>query len=195
MDDSEPEEPGSVEVTDPELRQLFGLFDVPAFARRGQDLEYGLARLHARCRREREAMLDMVRLRLRQWSGAVTGPDAWPIVFDAPIDALWSLAGAEPPIWAVAQAPVRRLRAIARDLIASIARFNRRWTRFLHQLDLDTLNRMIEDYNRYYLIEKECYLGSARLAARHFQPRPKLTKEALWNDYPLLPVPELSGRG
>ena len=73
---------------DAEMKELLGLFDVPAFARRGQDLEYALARLHDRCRRERLGMLDMVRLRLRQWSRAATGPDDWRTTFAAPIDRL-----------------------------------------------------------------------------------------------------------
>ncbi len=38
---------------------------------------------------------------------------------------------------------------------------------------------MIDQYNRYYVLEKECSLGSARLAARHFTPKPPLTREAL----------------
>src|SRR4051812_14518039 len=109
---------------DPEVRELLGLFDVPAFARRGKDLEYALERLDARCRRERDAMLEMVRVRLRQWSAAATGPDAWREVFTAPIDRLWPLCGVEAPAWAARPEPPRRLRAIRRDLVASVARFN-----------------------------------------------------------------------
>jgi hypothetical protein len=176
---------------DPEMKELLGLFDVPAFARRGQDLEYALARLHARCRRERDGRLDMVRVRLRQWAGAVEGPGSWDSTFATPIEALWVLSQAESPAWAVIPAPPRRRRAIARDLIASIKRFNRRWTEFIDALNLDLVNRQIEQYNRYYLLEKECSLGSARLAARHFSPKPQLTREGLLGDYPVLPVPEL----
>ncbi|MBX6316625.1 MAG: hypothetical protein IRY99_27480, partial [Isosphaeraceae bacterium] len=88
-------------------------------------------------------------------------------------------------------APPRRLRTIARDLVASISRFNRRWSRFLAELDLEPLNRLIDQYNRYYLLEKECSLGSTRLAARHFIPRAQVTVEALAAEYPTLPVPDL----
>lgn len=180
-----------MEVTDPELRHLLGMFDAPAFVRRGQALEYSLGRLRDRCARERDAMLDMVRVRLRQWAGSVTGPDAWPAAFAAPIEAFWPLAGAEPPTWSGQAAPPRRLRAIARDLVASVERFNRRWGRFVGQLDLEHVNRLIDQYNRYYLLEKECSLGSARLAARHFVPRTRLSREGLLADYPTLPIPEL----
>ncbi len=174
-----------------EIKELLGLFDAPAFARRGQDLEYALARLHDRCARHRDAMLDMVRVRLRQWSSAVDGPEGWSSSFTAPIDPLWTLAGAEAPAWTDRPAPIRRQRAIARDLVASLNRFNRRWTAYLDGLDLGPLNRTVDHYNRYYLLEKECSLGSARLAARHFVPQARLTREVLLDAHPTLPVPGL----
>jgi hypothetical protein len=193
--DEHDDEPTPIASADPELNQLLGLFDVPAFVRRGQDLEYALARLHDRCRRQRHAMLDMVRLRLRQWARAASGPTAWSTTFTAPIDPLWLLCGAEPPEWAGADAavPPRRRLAIARDLVASINRFNRRWSHFLEELDLEPMNKRIDQYNRYYLLEKECSLGSARLAARHYDPKPRLTHELLRAEYPVLPVPEVVG--
>lgn len=174
-----------------EIKELLGLFDAPAFARRGQDLEYALARLHHHCARQRDAMLDMVRVRLRQWSSAVTGPEGWSSSFTAPIDPLWTLGGAEPPAWTDRLAPIRRRRTIARDLVASVNRFNRRWSGYLDGLDLEPLNRTVDLYNRYYLLEKECSLGSARLAARHFVPQARVTREALLNAHPTLPVPGL----
>ncbi|WZO95821.1 hypothetical protein EP7_002791 [Isosphaeraceae bacterium EP7] len=178
---------------DTELRQLVGLFDTPAFARRGQELEHVLARLHDRCRRERAGMLDMVQVRLRQWSRAVTGPEAWPAAFDRPIEVLWPLAGAEPPRWADQPLSPRRIQTIAAELIASLERFNRRWSAFLRALDLDRANRLIDQYNKYYVLEKECTLGSPRLAARFFTPYPHLTTTTLLDEaqYPLLPVPNL----
>jgi hypothetical protein len=185
--------PAAVPAVEAELNELLGLFDAPAFARRGQELEHGLERLHARCARQREAMLELVRIRLRQWAGAVAGPGDWGSAFAAPIEGLWPLSGAEPPAWAGRRAPDRRRRAIARDLVASVERFNRRWTRFVAELDLSPFNRMIDQYNHYYLLEKECVLGSSRLAARHFVPRPRLTAGSILDAHPLLPVPELRG--
>ena len=180
-----------MEVVDPEMRELLGLFDAPAFARRGQDLEYAIERLRAHCRRERGKLLEMVRLRLRQWASALEGPDAWTTVFVAPIDELWTLCEAEAPVWADSPAPERRRRAIARDLVASLVRFNRRWAKFLAELNLGPINNLVDQYNRYYILEKECYLGSVRLAARHFIPRARLTADDLAAAYAPLPVPEL----
>ena len=176
-----------------DLNQLVGLFDVPAFARRGHDLEYALKRLNLRLVRERSGMLDMVRVRLKQWASVATGPDDWAGVFDPSIEPLYAASGAEPPAWSPSPAAARRRHSVARDLVASLGRFNRRWLHFLDTLALDPVNRRIDQYNRYYVLEKECVIGSARLAARHFVPEPRLTRESLLADHPLMPVPVLAG--
>jgi hypothetical protein len=189
MDDPEPDI--EMTVTDPEMRALLGMFDAPAFARRGADLEYGLALVRTRCARERSGMLEMVRVRLRQWAGVAAGPDDWAPPFDGPVAPLWGPAGlADPPRWAGSPAPPRRRRAVGRDLVASLERFNGRWARFVEGLGLEAVNAMIDQYNRYYLLEKECVLGS-RLAARHFAPVEPLTAAALLDEFPPLPVPGL----
>lgn len=176
---------------DREMRQLLGMVDVPAFARRGHDVEHFELRLYARCRRDRSALLDMVRLRLKQWAGAST-PGDWRGVFAAPIDDLWPLSEAAPPGWAAVSAPPHRRRAIAADLIASVARFNLRWAKALGEVRLDPFNQMVDRYNRNYILEKEVVLGSPRLAARHFEPKRPLTLAALLERFPPLPEPALA---
>jgi hypothetical protein len=190
-EDDQNDDAMTMAVPSAEMNELLGMFDVPAYVRRGQDLEYTLGRVHARCQRERDGMLEMVRVRLKQWSSAASGPEAWSAVFAASIAPLWPLTAAEAPAWAERPAPLRRQRTIARDLLASVTRFNRRWAEFLEKLDLTHANRLIDDYNRYYLLEKECSLGSARLAARHYSPKARLTVESLLVDHPALPLPEL----
>jgi hypothetical protein len=176
-----------------EIRELLGLFDVPAFARRGQDLEYALVRLRSRLRSQRSTLLDMVRLRLRQWAAASSGPEADFRIFAEPIDRLWPLTDAGPPKWAERSASTWKLRSIARDLIASVERFNRRWVDHLDKVNLDPVNKMVDDYNRYYLLEKECSLGSARLAARNFEPKVRVTIDEIRAEFPPLPVPRFRG--
>jgi GNAT superfamily N-acetyltransferase len=192
MDETDEATP-AVSDGDVDLNQLLGLFDVPAFARRGRDLEYALSRLHLRLDRERAGMLDMVRVRLKQWAAVAIGPDDWGDAFAAPVAPLYALAAAEPPVWAAHAAPPRRRRGVARDLVASIARFNRRWRHVIEGLKLDKVNQQIDDYNRYYVLEKECVIGSARLAARHFVPKPLLNHDVLLADHPLLPLPDPVG--
>ena len=183
---------GDVEA---EIKEMMGLFDAPAFARRGQELEEMLKRLDQRCERARADRLDMVRVRLRQWTRVVTGPDGWTVLFATPIEPLWPLSSAEPPQWAPAPAPRHRQLSVARDLVAAVSRFNRRWTEFLESINLGVANVVIDHYNRYYVLEKECVMGSGRLAARFFTPVPLLTPETFLRDHPLLPVPELIDRG
>ncbi|CAN5854153.1 hypothetical protein BH23PLA1_BH23PLA1_32530 [soil metagenome] len=174
-----------------EVHQLMGLFDAPAFARRGLEMEHGLNRLQDRCRRARLERLDMVQLRLKQWAAVSTGPDDWSSTFVTPIADFWTLAEAEPPRWSDLPATPRRRDAVARDLIASVSRFNHRWTRYLQGLKIEPINHLIDHYNRYYLLEKECVMGSHRLAVRSFRPRDLLTVDRLLHQYPLLPLPEL----
>lgn len=137
-------------------------------------------------------MLEMVHLRLRQWPSVATGPDDWAGAFAEPIERLWCLTDADPPIWSDRPATTRRRRAVALDLVSSLERFNRRWERFLAGLKLEAVNRLIDQYNRYYLLEKECTIGSARLAARFFESRERLSVEELQAEYPALPVPDLA---
>jgi hypothetical protein len=192
MDDSNDEATplGSVEA---EIKELLGLFDVPAFARRGQDLEYALTRLRTRSKSHRGAMLDMVRLRLKQWAAAASGPEVELRFFRDPIAPLWPLVGLEAPRFALRSGSSWRLRTIARDLVASVERFNRRWLDHLDRVDLAPLNQMVDNYNRYYLLEKECSLGSARLAARNFVPKARVTLDEIRDEFPPLPVPVLKG--
>src|SRR2546425_195527 len=101
-----------------ELKGVMGLFDAPAFARRGLELDDTLRRLHDRCRRARADRLDMVCIRLRQWARAVSGPDAWSAVFSTPFEPLWTLCQADPPPWADSTVSIHRQLDIARDLVA-----------------------------------------------------------------------------
>ena len=178
--------------TEAEVRELMGMFDAPSFARRGHSMEFSLARLHDRCRSNRSSMLDMVRMRLKQWAQVSAGPDDWQNVFVGPIQELWPLSHAQEPSWSESSQPLRRRRTVARDLVASVTRFNERWLRHLYQLNLDPINQMIREYNQFYIIEKECVLGSARLAARFFRPEVEVTVAFLVESHPPLPVPQLA---
>ncbi|GIW86158.1 MAG: hypothetical protein KatS3mg108_0482 [Isosphaeraceae bacterium] len=180
-------------TTDPELRRMLGLYDTPAFARRGQDLEHALGRVRLRCRAERERLAEMVLVRLRQWARVATGPADGVDVFDEPPGTLAAALGDPPLPWALARGGNRRRREAARALTASVVRFNRNWVRFLNGLDLRVVNQAIDHYNRYYLLEKECCLGSPRLAARGFVPMPELTANGLLAEFPPLPEPRLTG--
>src|SRR5262249_18816355 len=104
MDDTEESLP-SASSAHTNVKELMGLFDLPAFARRGLAVEITLRHVHDRCHVVRSGFLEFVRLRLRQWSQSATGPDAWSAVFTTSIGPLWSLCAAEEPEWADTPAP------------------------------------------------------------------------------------------
>ena len=189
--DEPQEETGPLGSFDAEVKEMLGLFDVPAFARRGQELESALVRIHQRLQSRRIEMLEIVRLRLRQWASATKGPEDALRYFAEPIEPLWPLSGSKPPRWGSRTAGFWTLRPLARDLIGSVDRFNRRWAEQIEKVDLTLINQMVVNYNRYYLLEKEISLGSARLASRHFVPKTPVSLDDLRASFPPLPVPSL----
>jgi hypothetical protein len=85
----------------------------------------------------------------------------------------------------------RVLRRALHELAESIEYFNKRWSAFLQGFDLGPLNALRDGYNRYYLLEKECAIGSARIARQGFVVLPPLAVDDLKKCFPLLPVPRL----
>lgn len=186
----------AVRSTEGEIKELLGLFDAPAFARRGRDIEWAVQRTLTLCSRRRSELLEMVHCRLRMWANLASGPQDWPLAFREPIDALWTLAEAEPPRWKAGKPPsAKKAGVVALGLSQSIERFNDRWMRFVNELQVDTINHQIDRYNKYYVIEKECIVGSARLASRLFVPQPRIEPGWLLSHFPLLPVPALRRNG
>lgn len=182
----------SVRSTENEVKELMGLFDAPAFARRGRDVEWAFQKTIVVCRNKRLELLEMVHCRLRMWAAATTGPGDWPLAFQEPIDSIWCISGAPEPIWKGSGTPSsKQVVQLATSLLQSVDRFNSRWLAWVNQLQVDSINRQIDHYNKYYILEKECIVGSARLAARLFQPHPRIEPAWLLEQFPLLPVPKL----
>ena len=50
MDDADETMPATGADIETDVKEMMGLFDLPAFARRGQELEFMLRRLQDRCR-------------------------------------------------------------------------------------------------------------------------------------------------
>lgn len=174
-------------------RMLLGRFDAPAYVRRGLRLEATLQRCYERLESRRRELLAGVALSLRLLGQTITGPDDLSSYVSSPgeletIRKLFADFGSEVK-WAQARARPSMIMGRLRDLKDSIRRFNRLWLRELRSADLKEVNREIEDYNRYYLLEKECALRSPGLAARGFKRVPPLTHDALLERFPLLPVP------
>jgi len=174
------------------------LYDAPAFARRARQVQEAFDHLVGRCRRQRDEWLAVVRMRLGLL-GALAGDwdrlRPW-LVETEQVDTLRKMhADLAPQL----RLPVDRTsservlwRALG-ELKESIERFNRRWQEFLGQVDLAHVNRLRDGYNRYYLLEKECAVRSARVARQGFRRLEPLTLDALAGLLPPLPLPRLKG--
>ncbi len=89
-----------------------------------------------------------------------------------PAKALW--------LWPLRRS-IRRLARMVEDL-------NEAWAKHLHAQDLEAVNRAREQYNRWYLLEKECAMRSTRLAAGGFKPFARVEANDLFQLFPPLPV-------
>jgi hypothetical protein len=181
-----------------EIRELVGRFDAPAYVRRARQVEDAYRQLVEQCRRQRNELLGMVRIRLGQlvaMSGQGEGLRGW-LGDDSAVDRLLRLHDELRPELRVVPPPgdsARALRRAALELEQSIARFNVRWQAFLNQVDLRPVNLLREGYNRHYLLEKECAIRSPRLAREGYRPLAPLTVADLATELPLLPVLNLVG--
>jgi hypothetical protein len=191
---------GLFKGNDAEVRlgmQVAAQYDAPAYIRRARRVEDAYEELLDRCRRQRAEWLFGVRLHL----GALrAGAGDWeglrPLLADAgqvaALERLHAEAG-DPEHPMDGPAGPRGLRRELRALAHSVERFNRRWRAFVDELDLTEINALRDGYNRYYLLEKECAVGSARLDPRAFRRLGPVTAAEVLDRLPPLPVPRTAG--
>jgi hypothetical protein len=177
---------------DREAKELMGLYDVPAYVRRARQVEGAFETLVARCRQQREEWLAMVRLRVGLLRALAGDWQALrPLLDDDQLDLLRDLHDHLSPTLRVPVEPTASPRALRRaleDLRESVGRFNRRWEEFLAGIDLAEVNQLREDYNRYYVLEKECALRSATAARHGFQRLRPLGNDEIAALFPPLPL-------
>ena len=174
--------------------RLESLHGAPAFIRRAQNVQAAWDLVVDRCRRQRDKWLGMVRTRLGMLR-ALAGE--WPVLASLVREGsdLELLARLEKDLRPVLRYPAepttsaRRLRAALKELIASLEYFNQRWQEYLAAIDLTEVNRLREDYNRYYVLEKECAVRSAAIARQGFQRLPPVAVGDLAKLFPPLPQP------
>jgi hypothetical protein len=196
------------------LAEVLGRYDTPAYVRRGVQLAHAREQVFLRCEVARGEQLRGVRTQLRslhcslsEWSrlrAHLATERDYQLVCELDVALRPDGLSAVPAIPAPELVKYRPTtgkrfsplsivqRAEVRALVRSIEWFNRRWAQFLTAFDLSAVNRQVDDYNRYYLLEKECAMRSPRLAARGFVPARHITREELMERYPLVAVPQLS---
>jgi hypothetical protein len=180
------------------VKQFMAQYDAPAYVRRARRVDAEWEGLLARCRGQREEWLPLVRVRLAtlhalaaDW-GRLTA-----LLADGEhVEALRRLHTELRPELRLPVPPTESARALRRavtELAGSAERFNRRWRAYLETVDLGPVNAARDGYNRWYVLEKECALRSARLARQGFRPLELLTLEAVAAALPPLVVPRLRG--
>ena len=169
-------------------------FDAPAFVRRAREVEDAWIGLLERCRRERQRLLEMPRMRLARFFalGQLSSQNPFSICTPNDLTYLRGLYQEWQPQLRGAVNPARSRGELERakgDLGRSFGRFNERWSKYLHELDLAPINRLRDGYNRFYLLEKECALWSSRIAQQGFVPLKLVTLEDLEIEFPALRIP------
>jgi hypothetical protein len=179
------------------FQHVMAHYDTPAFVRRALSVHHALEKLHARCRLQRDKWFIDGRLVLEDLASQLSAWDALlPFLvlpeqgdlfphFQEQLRAQPRFRSANTSSW--------RVHWALAGLIDWIQRFNQRWRHFLTSQDLAPLNHLRDGYNRYYVLEKECALRSARLARQGFEPMAPYTLQDLQTQFPLLPVPQVAG--
>jgi hypothetical protein len=168
---------------DPQFQYVVAQFGGPAFLRRAQRAENALTELLHRLRSTRHEWLAMVRLRLGQLHALAGGWES--LARFVSVDSLAELRRRFDELNPQLRVPIEptddeaTLHSALADLRESIDRFNSRWRALLAQTDLTEVNRRRDEYNRWYLLEKECFVGSARIARQGFRPMEMVTIENL----------------
>ena len=180
------------------IRQMMAVhYDAPAYVRRAQAVQAAFDRLVAQCRQKRDEWLPMVRTRLGTLKALAGDWQALrPLLAEdeqvRTLDTMHADLAPRLRVPVSMTTSVRTLRRALRELIESIAVFNRRWLKVLATVDVGGVNELREGYNRWYLLEKECAIGSARLARIGYKELPPLTSEELARLLPPLPVVRLA---
>jgi hypothetical protein len=176
--------------------QVVSQYDVPAFVRRGRRVQEAYQDLLDRCRQQRAEWLAMPALRMGQLAALAADLDHLiPLLASADqVDVLRELQQELKPQLRVPVEPATsrgQLHEALHDLRDSIDRFNRRWLDYLAKVDLRQVNHLRADYNRYYLLEKECSMRSPVLARIGFRQLRPLTLDDLKAELPPLPLPQI----
>jgi hypothetical protein len=176
------------------LQEMCGRFGTPAFVRRAKLVETSWTELMTVCENNRNDQLAFVGLRLAQLLALAGGWDMIRANLDntAQMDQLARLHAQLEPRLQMPLEPTfsgRILRSAAAELVEAIERFNARWKGWLARLDLSRVNKLRDEYNRYYVFEKECSVGNVKVARLGFRNLAPVSLQEIEQRFPTLDVP------
>lgn len=171
-------------------KRVLGLFDQPAYIRRALRVEDAIRAIEEKIDHERKLMLAPVRRALAVWQELLRQkPDAAKLLTDRQAEAIAGVASMiDGPTSHGAIGVWTRPRRVLGQLASAIDRLNERWVQYVEAVDVSLIEQRIDEYNRYYLLEKECAFRSPRAAARGFVHMPPFDRQRLLDRHPRLPA-------
>lgn len=158
-------------------KMVMGFYGPPAFATRGRNTEEAWHALLDHCRAKRAEMLQGIRWNIRALANALDLPRN-----EDPETTVRHIRKA------LTVKPLSSLHSSISfiSLLESIERFNATWQAYIAKLDLTDVNRELEKYNEYYVLEKESVVGSEQIARQGFQPKQPVAVTDIAREFPPL---------
>lgn len=185
----------SVRFPTPVEDGLRGACGAPAYVRRARNLEAAECDLHGRLvrlwfERARSIACDVKNLCARFADDAAVAEYIGNTRRAAAFAEVAALVRGHPEYEAIpvdrsllSAGPAGRLRSI----VAGVRSFNAHWPRAVEGIDLDPINEQIDEFNRWYPLERECAMKYAFHALDNFRPRMRITHADLVCRLSLLP--------
>jgi hypothetical protein len=158
------------------LKCLAELGENPAFIQRAQRVDEAWVQLLERCRTERAAMLRWPWMHLsiladrlkHDWSALAQylADECQGSHFEN-LYKEWKGLFESKTISGNSWTSTRR---ILGDFVGSVARFNRTWSKFIEDVNLEEVNRLRRDYNQHYPVEKSCAFDCEDVERLGFTP-------------------------
>jgi hypothetical protein len=179
------------------LKMLLEQGEEPSFLRRAREVRDAWDGLLKRCRSRRDETLRGPRMHLGNLSRQVNGDwsrlarylaDESQVSVFATLYEEW-----KPRLPAVIKStsPWSTIQSSLAGFADSVDRFNRAWNKFLQNVDLEEVNRLRADFNKYYPIEKAAAFDSEAIERLGFEPLDLATVELLHAKFPPLELPAL----
>jgi hypothetical protein len=179
------------------LKLLAQQGEEPSFLRRAKATHEAWEALLKSCQSQRQDMLRWVRMHLANLARQLN--EDWSqlepfLESDCQISGfrnMYEQWNAQLPVGVNSTSPWSTIRSSLKEFARSVQRFNRAWSNFLQRVDLDDVNRLRSDYNKYYPIEKAAAFDSEEIGRLGFDPLEIVTVEQLAAIFPPLPLPVL----
>ena len=176
----------------PSAQQLLATFGGPAFVRRARQCEAVWQEALEAAAQQRQVWLEQPQWRLARLRTLAGDWDCLRPLLAEPAqladlihwDAVWQRKLRAPCHRTESSRPLRQALLDVQQVFAT---FNRRWSTYLAERDWSELNRLRQEYNQFYLLEKECALSSWSVVQKGYRPLPPATSNDLLMVLPHLP--------